>query len=89
MALKHLVIINKLGLHARAATKFANTANQFSSAIQVTCNGKTIDAKSIMSLMLLAASKGTDLSLNAEGRDEQAALDALTTLINNKFDEGE
>lgn len=89
MVTAHLVISNKLGLHARAATKFANCANSFDSNIKVTCNSKTIDGKSIMSLMLLAASIGTPLELCADGSDEDAAVAALAALINNKFDEGE
>lgn len=82
-------ISNKLGLHARAATKLAALAGNFSAQIKVSCNGKTIDAKSIMSLMLLAASKGTPIEVSADGRDEQTALDAVIELIDNKFDEGE
>ena len=82
-------ICNKLGLHARAATKFANTALRFGSDIKVNCNGKVIDGKSIMSLMLLAAAKGTDLEISADGDDETRALEALQSLIENKFDEGE
>ncbi|WP_185235011.1 HPr family phosphocarrier protein [Teredinibacter franksiae] len=86
---QHIQIINKLGLHARAATKLANVAMRFSSRIHVIAKGKTTDAKSIMSLMLLAASKGTDITLRTEGTDEAAAMDALTTLIHNRFDEAE
>lgn len=82
-------ICNKLGLHARAASKLANTANQFGSQVKVSCNGKTIDAKSIMSLMLLAACKGTDITISANGKDENEAMDAVITLINNRFDEDE
>lgn len=82
-------IINKLGLHARAATKFANTANRFSCKISV-CNGsKKIDGKSIMSLMLLAAAKGTDLTIYTDGKDEEDAMAALLSLIENRFDEEE
>ncbi len=82
-------ISNKLGLHARAATKLANLAGQFSSRLKVNCNGKSIDAKSIMSLMLLAASKGTEIEVSAEGRDEELALSAVIALIDDKFGEGE
>ena len=89
MIIKQTTIINKLGLHARAATKFANTAMQYSSTISVTCNGKNIDGKSIMSLMLLAASKGTEIEIQVDGDDEEIALHALITLINNKFEETE
>lgn len=86
---KQTEIINKLGLHARAATKFANTAKHFSADIRLLLNGKCIDGKSIMSLMLLAASKGTILTVQTEGRDEAEAMEALLTLISNRFDEEE
>lgn len=86
---KQTEIINKLGLHARAATKFANIAKRFEASIQVVLEEKSIDGKSIMSLMLLAASKGTRLTLQTEGPDEQTAMDALITLIENRFDEDE
>ncbi|WP_075187255.1 HPr family phosphocarrier protein [Teredinibacter haidensis] len=86
---KQIQIINKLGLHARAATKLANLSNRFSSRIEVVAKGKATDAKSIMSLMLLAASKGTDITLRTDGEDEEAAMGALIELINNRFDEAE
>jgi len=89
MAQAHITIINKLGLHARAATKFTKIANKYSSNIKVTFADKTIDGKSIMSLMLLAAAKGSEILLSAEGNDATAAIDDLTTLINNRFDEEE
>jgi phosphocarrier protein len=82
-------IQNKLGLHARAATKLAGLAGRFACSLKIICKGKTIDAKSIMSIMLLAASKGTSIEIMADGEDENEALEALTSLINNKFDEGE
>lgn len=82
-------IINKLGLHARAATKLASTANRFSSKITVSYAGKDIDAKSIMSLMLLAAAKGSVINIRTEGSDETLALKEVTELINNRFDESE
>lgn len=80
-------IINKLGLHARAATKFANTANKYSSRIELQYNNKCIDGKSIMSLMLLAAAKGTQLQIKADGDDQEEALQALLDLIANRFGE--
>ncbi len=86
---KKLTIINKLGLHARAATKFANTAAKFNSDIKVVFGGKNIDGKSIMSLMLLAAAKGTEITLKIEGSDEQDAMAAIEALILNRFDEEE
>ena len=84
---KTIEIINKLGLHARAATKLANTANKFSSVISISYEGKDIDAKSIMSLMLLAAAKGSIITIKTEGNDEQKAINELVELINNRFDE--
>ncbi|MBR9910528.1 MAG: HPr family phosphocarrier protein [Gammaproteobacteria bacterium] len=84
-----VTIINKLGLHARAAAKFATTAGRFASQIKVGLNGKKVDAKSVMSLMLLAANKGTNIELEVEGSDEQEAMDAIVALINNRFDEAE
>jgi phosphocarrier protein len=83
------VICNKLGLHARAASKLANTANQFSSNVKVSCNGRSIDAKSIMSLMLLAACKGTEITISADGNDAEEAVNSVTALINSGFDEDE
>lgn len=89
MQQQQIEITNKLGLHARAATKLANTANRFSSDIQISFNSKTIDGKSIMSLMLLAASKGSLITLKIEGEDEDSALEEITQLIINKFGEDE
>ena len=84
-----ITIINKLGLHARAAAKFAKTAGNYGSKIQVG-NGKSlVDGKSVMSLMLLAANKGTELELAIDGNDEHLAFEAICTLINNRFDEDE
>lgn len=84
-----LTIINKLGLHARAAAKLANTASRFEADIRLSAKGKTVDCKSVMALMLLAASKGTDISIESDGNDEEMANNALVELINNRFDEGE
>ena len=85
-----ITIINKLGLHARAAAKFVGVAGRFPCQVRV---GRTaasmVDGKSIMAVMMLAAGKGTAVHLRTEGEDEQAALDALVELINNRFDEGE
>lgn len=82
-------IINKLGLHARAASKLAAICARFSSKIFVNKDGKNVDGKSIMALMLLAAPVGTWLDISCEGPDEVEALKAVTDLINNRFDEGE
>jgi phosphocarrier protein len=84
-----LAIINKLGLHARAAAKLTGVSARFSSAVELTANGKTVDCKSVMSLMLLAASKGTDIEITTNGDDETEAMEAVLTLINNRFDEAE
>ncbi len=84
-----IVIINKLGLHARAAAKFVACTSAFSSRIQTGRDGQMIDGKSIMSVMMLAAGKGTVLELEIDGRDEQDALLALQTLLENRFDEAE
>jgi len=89
MQQQQIEIVNKLGLHARAATKLANTASRFNSSIQISFNSKTIDGKSIMSLMLLAASKGSRITLSADGEDEEVALSEISQLINDKFGEGE
>jgi phosphocarrier protein HPr len=84
-----LTIINKLGLHARAAAKFVACTTAFSSRIQTGKSGQLVDGKSIMSVMMLAAGKGTVLDVEIEGRDEQEALVALQTLLENRFDEPE
>lgn len=85
----HITIINKLGLHARAAAKLVSTASAYSSKIKVAYNGNEVDGKSIMSVMMLAASKGCELHLKVDGEDESAALNAIIELINNRFDEDE
>ncbi|TXS96366.1 HPr family phosphocarrier protein [Parahaliea maris] len=84
-----LTIVNKLGLHARAAAKFVACASAFSSTIQAGRDGKLVDGKSIMSVMMLAAGKGTVLDVEINGDDEERALEALSTLIANRFDEAE
>jgi len=84
-----LTIINKLGLHARAAAKFVACTTAFSSRIQTGKTGQLVDGKSIMAVMMLAAGKGTVLDFEIEGSDEQEALVALQTLIGNRFDEPE
>ena len=83
----NITIINKLGLHARAASKFVITASTFACSIRAGREGKMVDGKSIMAIMMLAASKGSDLELHFDGKDEQQAFEAITTLINNYFDE--
>lgn len=82
-------IINKLGLHARASSKFTQTAAQFQSEVWVSRNGKRINGKSIMGLMMLAAAQGTEIELETQGADEIATMNALLDLINDYFGEGE
>ena len=80
---------HKLGLHARAAALLAKTAGRFGSDIKVEMNGQQVDAKSVMSLMLLAASKGTEINLHIDGNDKHQAMETLIALIENRFDEEE
>jgi phosphocarrier protein HPr len=80
------VITNPLGLHARAAARFVQLASRFSSQIRVTRGARTVDGKSILGLLLLAAAQGTAVDIEVEGEDEQAALDALVGLIARGFD---
>ena len=82
-------IINKLGLHARASAKLVSTASQYESKIELNFNGQKADAKSIMSIMMLAASMGSKMIIRTDGDDEQEAMNAITSLINNLFDEEE
>jgi phosphocarrier protein len=82
-------IINKLGLHARASAKLTQLAGQFQCAIWLTRNGKRVNAKSIMGVMMLAAAKGSKVTIETDGADEAAAMTAITGLIANYFEEGE
>jgi len=82
-------VSNKLGLHARAAARFVHLANQFSARISVAKSGTRVDGKSILGLLTLAASKGTRLTLIADGEDEAEAVRQLGKLVGNGFDEGE
>ena len=84
-----ITIINKLGLHARASAKLASTAGHFSCVIKTGHNGKLVDAKSVMSLMLLAASQGTTLKFQFDGGDEVHAHQSIKALIDDKFGEGQ
>lgn len=89
MAKLSLEIINKLGLHARASTKFTQTASLYKSEVWVEKNGRRVNAKSIMGVMMLAAAKGSIIDIEATGPDENEAIAALQTLVNNFFGEGE
>jgi phosphocarrier protein len=82
-------IINRLGLHARASAKLTQLASTFSSEIWLSRNGRRVNAKSIMGVMMLAAGKGTSIAIEAEGADANAAIDALVQLILDRFGEGE
>lgn len=86
---KEVTIINKLGLHARAAGKLAQLSQQFSSTVTVELDGKQADANSIMALMLLAGGQGKIVKVIATGDDAQAALESICQLINQRFDEEE
>lgn len=89
MLKQEIKIINKLGLHARASSKFTQTATQFSSEVWVTRKERRVNGKSIMGLMMLAAAQGATIELETEGTDEAAAMQALADLINDYFGEGE
>ncbi len=94
MVKKKIEVINKLGLHARAAAKLVKLASSFTSEIQISCEDenfdkKIVNAKSIMGVMMLAASKGTIVTLQAEGSDMQVAAEQIEALFNNYFEEGE
>ena len=82
-------INNKLGLHARASAKLTKLAGSFKSDIHLSRNGRRVNAKSIMGVMMLAAGMGTEIEIEAEGVDEQQAVDALRGLVEAKFGEGE
>lgn len=84
-----ITIINKLGLHARAASKLVAVASRYESRIILDRNGQEADAKSIMSVLMLAASQGTELSVTITGNDANEAWQAVAELINNRFDEAE
>jgi phosphocarrier protein len=89
MIKKKITIKNKLGMHARAAVKFVNTANRFSSIVRIEKNGNEIDGKSILGILTLAAVQGTEIIIKVSGEDEDRALRALVELIDSKFLEKE
>ncbi len=82
-----LTICNQLGLHARASARFVETAARFDAVITVSRDGETVNARSIMGLMMLAASRGSAIEVTAEGPEAGAALDALQSLVDEKFGE--
>ncbi len=85
----NITIINKLGLHARAAAKLVQLAGGYDADIRVTKDGKTVNGKSIMGVMMLAAAQGAELTIETEGPDAQEAMAGITELINDKFGEGQ
>jgi phosphocarrier protein HPr len=84
-----LRINNKLGLHARASAKLTKLASSFASEVHLSRSGRRVNAKSIMGVMMLAAGQGAEVELEVSGPDEQPAADAITTLVNDRFGEGE
>ena len=84
-----ITISNKLGLHARASAKLSKLAGSFQCDVLMSRNGRQVNAKSIMGVMMLAAGLGTEVELETSGADEEAAMQALVALINDKFGEGE
>lgn len=84
-----ITIINKLGLHARAAGKLVETTSRFSCDITIEKDGRNVDGKSIMAMMMLAAGKGTDITVKTNGEDEEEAIKAVLALINDRFGEDE
>ncbi len=89
MVEKETVLVNRLGMHARAATKLVQLAQKFKSRIVLIVNGMEADAKSILGLLILAAPMGTRVKVRAEGEDEKEAVEAIVKLIENKFGEEE
>ena len=84
-----VAICNKLGLHARASAKFVSLAAEFKSEITLARNGQQVNGKSIMGIMMLAAAKGSQLQICADGNDEARAVEALSALVANRFGEDE
>ena len=89
MQQREVEIINKLGLHARASAKLTQLAAKFASDVQISRNGRKVNAKSIMGVMMLAAGKGAKVTVEIDGPDEAAAMDAIVALIGDYFGEGQ
>lgn len=89
MLQREIEIINKLGLHARASAKLTQVAGRFDAEVWLTRNGRRVNAKSIMGVMMLAAAKGSTVVVETDGADEAAALEAITALVADRFGEGE
>jgi len=88
-ATRTVEIVNKRGLHARASAKFVKTASGYEAEVRVSKDGQTVDARSIMGLMMLAAGPGSSIDIEAEGAEAEAAVTALEALVSAKFDEDE
>jgi phosphocarrier protein HPr len=86
---REVEIVNKLGLHARASAKLTQLAAKFQSDVQISRNGRKVNAKSIMGVMMLAAGKGSKITLEVDGPDEEEAIAAIVALIGDNFGEGE
>ena len=89
MPQQEIEVVNKLGLHARASAKLTQLASKFKSEVHLTRNGRRVNAKSIMGVMMLAAARGTTVTLGTSGPDESEALAAIAGLFADKFGEGE
>ena len=89
MQQRQITIVNKLGLHARAAAKLVNTAGAYGAEVLISKNGQQVNGKSIMGVMMLAASCGSQVELQVDGEDEQQAMQALVSLIEDRFGEDE
>jgi phosphocarrier protein len=87
MTSRQVTVVNQLGMHARAAAKFVHVASTFEARVRVARHGREMDGKSIMGLLLLAASHGSTITISAEGPDEQDAVDALADLVGTGFGE--
>jgi phosphocarrier protein HPr len=89
MQKREITVVNKLGLHARASAKLTQTASKFAAAVWITRNGRRVNAKSIMGVMMLAAGLGSTVEIETDGADEAQAMEALARLFAEKFGEGE
>jgi phosphocarrier protein HPr len=89
MQKRTITISNKLGLHARASAKLTQAASKFESAVWISRNGRRVNAKSIMGVMMLAAGLGSTIELETDGPDEDSAMETIAALFRDKFDEGE
>jgi phosphocarrier protein len=89
MQKREVEIVNKLGLHARASAKLTQLAARYQSEVQMSRNGRKVNAKSIMGVMMLAAGKGSKVTIETDGPDESDAMDAIVSLIGDCFGEGQ